>query len=47
MVYLEISGDNATWTTLTGFTGNNAGEWQNREFDIGVIKKSNNRLCKI
>lgn len=36
--YLEISGDNTNWTTLTGFTGNTAGEWQNREFDIGVLK---------
>ena len=38
LVYLEISGDNTTWTALTGFTGNNAGEWQSREFDIGVLK---------
>ena len=36
--YLEISTDNANWTTLTGFTGNNAGEWQNREYDIGLLK---------
>ena len=36
--YLEISADNTNWTTLTGFTGNSAGEWQSREFDIGVLK---------
>lgn len=36
--YLEISSDNNNWTALTGFTGNTAGEWQNREFDIGVLK---------
>ena len=36
--YLEISGDNTTWTALAGFTGNNSGEWQSREFDIGVLK---------
>ncbi len=36
--YLEISGDNANWTTLTGFTGNSAGAWENREFDIGILK---------
>ncbi len=36
--YLEISTDNTNWTTLTGFTGNNAGEWQNRIYDIGLLK---------
>ncbi len=36
--YLEISGDNINWTTLTGFTGNSAGAWESREFDIGVLK---------
>jgi len=36
--YLEISGDNTNWTTLTGFTGNSAGDWESREFDIGVLK---------
>ncbi len=36
--YLEISGDNANWTTLTGFTGNSAGAWESRVFDIGIIK---------
>lgn len=36
--YLEISGDNANWTTLTGFTGNSAGAWESRVYDIGIIK---------
>lgn len=36
--YLEISGNNTTWSTLTGFTGNSAGEWESREFDIGILK---------
>ncbi len=36
--YLEISGDNTNWTTLTGFTGNSAGAWESRQFDIGIIK---------
>ena len=36
--YLEISVDNVNWTTLTGFTGNSAGSWENRTFDIGVLK---------
>jgi hypothetical protein len=36
--YLEISGDNVNWTTLTGFTGNSAGAWESREYDIGILK---------
>jgi hypothetical protein len=36
--YVEISGDNVNWTTLTGFTGNSAGSWESREFDIGILK---------
>jgi hypothetical protein len=36
--YLEYSGDNATWTTITGFTGNSSGIWEQREFDAGILK---------
>lgn len=36
--FLEVSGDNINWSTLTGFTGNSAGAWESREFDIGILK---------
>ncbi|MEO8233150.1 MAG: T9SS type A sorting domain-containing protein, partial [Ignavibacteriota bacterium] len=36
--YLEISGDNTNWTTLNAFTGNSAGSWENRVYDIGILK---------
>jgi len=35
---VEISSDNVNWTTLNGFTGNNGGEWESRQFDVGVLK---------
>jgi hypothetical protein len=38
--YIEYSGDNATWTTITGFTGNSAGGWEQREFDAGILKNN-------
>ena len=38
--YLEYSGDNANWTTITGFTGNSSGGWEQREFDAGVLKNN-------
>ena len=36
--YIEYSGDNINWTTVTGFTGNSAGGWEQREFDAGILK---------
>src|ERR1035437_7164455 len=36
--YIEYSGDNANWTTITGFTGNSSGVWEQREFDAGILK---------
>lgn len=38
---IEISSDNSTWSTLYGFTGNSAGEWESRKFDISVLKSQN------
>ena len=36
--YIEYSGDNINWTTITGFTGNSASTWEQREFDAGILK---------
>ncbi len=36
---VEISSDNVNWTNLNGFTGNNGGEWESRQFDVGVLKQ--------
>ena len=38
--YIEYSGDNTNWTTITGFTGNSAGVWEQREFDAGILKNN-------
>lgn len=36
---VEISTDNVNWTNLNGFTGNNGGEWESRQFDVGILKQ--------
>ena len=36
--YIEYSGDNANWTTITGFTGNSGAVWEQGEFDAGILK---------
>jgi hypothetical protein len=36
---VEISTDNVNWTALNGFTGNNGGEWESRQFDVAVLKQ--------
>ncbi|MCL6494742.1 MAG: T9SS type A sorting domain-containing protein [Ignavibacterium sp.] len=38
--YIEVSPDNVNWTTLNGYTGNNAGEWEADTYDIGFIKQT-------
>ncbi|MDR3665959.1 MAG: hypothetical protein P4L35_03840, partial [Ignavibacteriaceae bacterium] len=38
--YIEYSGDNLNWTTITGFTGNSAGAWEQRQFDAGTLKNN-------
>jgi hypothetical protein len=38
--YIEYSGDNVNWTTITGFTGNSAGGWEQRQFDAGILKNN-------
>jgi hypothetical protein len=38
--YIDVSADNVNWTTLNGYTGNNAGEWEADTYDIGFIKQT-------
>ncbi|MCK5457324.1 MAG: hypothetical protein KAI45_09380, partial [Melioribacteraceae bacterium] len=39
--YVNVSSDNVTWTNLTGMTENSGGVWENRELDLGILKKQN------
>lgn len=39
---VEISQDNINWTILNGFTGNTGSEWENRSYDVGVLKNQTN-----
>ncbi len=39
--YIDYSVDNTTWTTVTGFTGNTAGQWEQRVFDARALKQQN------
>ncbi len=39
---VEISTDNINWVALNGFTGNTGGEWESRQFDVGILKQQTN-----